>query len=159
MTRQRLMAQTVTAVALVAVVAVIASTPDERAAVVAVTREYRDAWLANDGERVMRTLAKDAVLFPSGMARVGGENAIRRFWFPKTGPKTTVTAMDLRVSDVQVSGTLAIVSGDGTLSFTIEDASGLKRVDGQRSWYVNVLERQPDGRWLITRRAWSDLRR
>lgn len=159
MNRGRLVAQAVTLAELVASVPVIASPSDDRAAVIAVTREYRNAWLANDAERVMRTLPKKAVLLSSGMDPIEGEDAIRRFWFPTAGPKTTVTAMEQLVADVQVSGPLAVVSGEGTLSFTIEDASGVKRVDAQRSWNVNVLHRHPDGRWRIRRRAWSDVRR
>jgi uncharacterized protein (TIGR02246 family) len=133
------------------------SAADDRAAVIAVTQEYRSAWVANDAERVMRTITKDAVLMPSGMAPIEGENAIRRFWFPAGGPRTTVTAMELRVNDVQVSGGLAVVSGEGTLTFVVTGPVDT-RAATQGSWYVNVLRRQADGRWLIVRRAWSDRR-
>lgn len=60
----------------------------------------------------------------------------------------------LRLSDHD----LAVVSGRGSLTFvTISNgAAGLSRT--LASWYVNVLRRQPDNRWLISRRAWCDVR-
>lgn len=126
----------------------------DREAVLRVTQEYRDAWLANDPARVMATLADTAVLLPSGMAPIDGEAAIRRFWFPSPST-TTVTAMEQMVRSVRGSGRLAVVRGDGTLTFVASAGAPVT----QRSWFVNVLEKDPNGRWRIVERAWSDLRR
>src|ERR1051325_8790852 len=54
--------------------------PSDVDAVRRVTQAYRDAWLANDPERVMSTLLGDAVLLPSGLGPIEGHDAIRRFW-------------------------------------------------------------------------------
>jgi uncharacterized protein (TIGR02246 family) len=147
---------------LVAVIALLVLSPpvaraDETAAR-AVTREYRNAWLANDPARVMATLTADAVLLPSGMKPIAGEAAIRRFWFPATGPATRVTAMELTIDGITGQGGVYVLRGTGTLSYELTYPDGRVQKATQASWFVNVVERQPDGRWLITSRAWSDLR-
>jgi len=122
-------------------------------AVRAVTQEYRDAWVANDDARVMATLTPTAILLPSGLPPIEGQAAIRRFWFPTAGPATVVTAMDLTIDEVIGGGDVAVVRGRGTLTFQSGGA-----VTSLRSTFINVLRRQRDGRWLIDRRMWSDLR-
>jgi uncharacterized protein (TIGR02246 family) len=120
-----------------------------------VTQEYVDAWLANDPARVMATLTPDAVILPSGLAAIAGERNIRSFWWPSNGPRTTVTAMQLDVDEVIGDGAVAIVRGRGLLRYrTDADA----RETTVTSWFINVVARQADGRWLIARRAWSDRR-
>jgi uncharacterized protein (TIGR02246 family) len=128
----------------------------DEAAILALTQAYRDGWLANDPQKVMATLTRDAVLLPSGMGPIQGEPAIRRFWFPAQGPATTVTRMEQQVLDLIGSGEMAVVSGRGSLAFHMGHPSQTR---AQHSWFVNVVTRQPDGRWLIARRMWSDLRR
>ena len=126
----------------------------DRQAAIRTTREYRDAWLANDPERVMATLDANAVLLPSGMNPIEGAVAIRKFWFGP-GPSTTVTAMEQEISRVTGGGDVAVVRGAGSLTFRIGDTAPVT----QHSWFINVLRRQRDGRWLIVERAWSDRRR
>jgi uncharacterized protein (TIGR02246 family) len=131
----------------------------DRAAVEFATREYVDAWKANDTRRVMATLLPDAVLLPSGLPPISGTDAIMRFWFPTAGPATRVIDMDLTIDDVKLDGDLAVVSGRGVLVYTTASPGAANAAPRTlRSWYVNVLRRQLDGRWLIARRAWSDLR-
>ena len=129
-------------------------TPADREAVIRVTRDYRDAWLANDPERMMATLHPEAVLLPSSMNPIEGAAAIRAFWFGP-GPTTTITAMEQEVSRVTGAGDIAVVSGQGFLTFRIGDNAPVT----QHSWFINVLRRQRDGRWLIVERGWSDRRR
>lgn len=126
----------------------------DTAALRAITQEYRDAWLANDPERVMATLTSGAVLLPSGLPPIAGHASIRRFWWPEAAPATRVTAMELQIEEVDGRDDLAIVRGRGTLTFTI----GTSPSTSIRSTFVNVVRRQADGRWLIARRMWSDLR-
>lgn len=137
-----------------------AATPQtfvDRAAVEFATHEYARAWLANDQQRVMATLLPDAVLLPSGLSPISGAAAITRFWFPLAGPATRVTAMELTIDDLRLDGDLAVVSGRGTLTYRTTTNGKASPPRTLRSWYVNVLRRQPDDRWLIARRAWSDL--
>jgi uncharacterized protein (TIGR02246 family) len=125
------------------------------AAVRASTQEYCDAWLANDANRVMRTLTSDAVLLPSGLAVIAGERDIRGFWWPANGPRTTVASMDLQVDGIVGDGTVAVVRGRGKLSYRTEPNPQMNTIE---SWFLNVVVRQADGRWLIAQRAWSDRR-
>ena len=131
----------------------------DRAAVEFATHEYASAWRANHQQRVMATMLPDAVLLPSGLAPIEGTAAITRFWFPASGPTTRVTAMDLTIDDVRIDGDLAVVSGRGTLTYVITTNGKPGEPRTQKSWFVNVLRRQPDARWLIARRAWSDVAR
>src|SRR5687768_7327160 len=89
----------------------------DRAAVAAVTHEYRDAWLANDDKRVMATLVRDAVLVPAGMAPIEGHEAIRDFWFAPSTTPTIVIRMEQDVTDVIGGGDAAIVTGRGSVTF------------------------------------------
>jgi uncharacterized protein (TIGR02246 family) len=129
----------------------------DRAAAQAATQAYREAWLANDPQRIMATLTPDAVLYPSTLPPVAGSDAIRMFWFPPSSP-TRVVAMELSIDSVHVDGDTAVTSGIGSLTFvvTTDGVDGVPRT--QRSWHVNVLRRQRDGSWLIWKRMWGDLR-
>src|SRR5262249_984177 len=128
----------------------------ETAAVRAATLAYRDAWLANDANRVMATLTDDAVLLPSGVSPIKGSAAIRHFWWPAAAPAPTVTAMDLTIDTIDGSGDVAIVTGRGTLTFSTGDAAAPRSL---ASTFINVLRRQPNGAWLIAERMWSDVQR
>jgi len=129
----------------------------DRAAAEAATQAYREAWLSNDPKRIMATLTPDAGLFPSALPPITGSDAIRRFWFPSSS-STRVVAMELSIDSVHVDGDTAVTSGLGSLTFIVTtngvDSASLT----QRSWHVNVLRRQPGGKWLIWKRMWGDLR-
>ena len=76
---------------LTAVLPLSASQPPaagDRAAVEAATLAYRDAWLANNAERVMATMTTDAVIYPSTLPPIAGAERIRQFWFSAAGPAT-----------------------------------------------------------------------
>jgi ketosteroid isomerase-like protein len=92
------------------------------------------------------------------MSPITGSEAIIRFWFPSSGPSTRVTAMDMSIDDLRIDGDLAVVSGHGSLTYVIHTSGKQSEPRTLKSWFVNVLRRQPDARWLIARRAWSDLR-
>jgi ketosteroid isomerase-like protein len=106
----------------------------------------------------MATLTPDAVIFPSNLAPIAGAAAIRQFWFPSSGPSTRVTGMELTIDSVAVDGDMAVVSGRGSLTFVATTGGTAAPPRTQKSWHVNVLRRQSDGRWLIWRRMWGDLR-
>jgi uncharacterized protein (TIGR02246 family) len=137
---------------------VLPQTFGDRAAVDSATRAYREAWLANDADRVMATLTPDAVIYPSTLPPISGAAAIRQFWFPASGPATRVVGLEMTIDNIHVDGDTAVVSGTGSLSFIMTDAKGASTQRTQQHWHVNVLRRQRDGRWLIWRRMWGDLR-
>lgn len=76
---------------------------------------YRAGWLANDSAAVMAVLAPDAVLMPAGMEPLRGDSAIRDFWWPAGGSRTTITAYDIAVEEVAGSGSLAFFRGRRTV--------------------------------------------
>ena len=129
----------------------------DRAAAEAATLAYRDAWLANDEQRVMATLTPDAVLYPSSLTPILGRDQIRAFWFPASST-TRILAMELTIDAVHVDGDTAITSGMGSLTFVVTTRGVAAEPRTQRSWHVNVLRRQRDGTWLIWKRMWGDLR-
>ena len=146
---------------LTAVLPLTASQPaaaGDRAAVEAATLAYREAWLANDAERVMSTITADAVIYPSTLPPISGAERIRQFWFSAAGPPTRVTDMQLTIDEVTVDGDMAVVSGRGSLTFVTITNGVDSDPRSQRSWHVNVLRRQADGQWRIWRRMWGDIR-
>ncbi len=104
----------------------------------------------------MATLTKDAVLLPSGLEPIIGDQAIRAFWWPPDGPKTTVVAMEQTIDGVTADASVAIVRGRGSLDFVLEQA-GKRESRTLRSTFINVVRRQDDGTWRIALRMWSDL--
>jgi ketosteroid isomerase-like protein len=130
----------------------------EKHAILANIHAYRDAWLAGDPRAVMATLVKEAVLLPSGLEPVVGEEAIRAFWWPAGGPPTKVSAMELELQGVAGNSDLAHAWGSGSLTFAYQQ-DGQEHVVSVRSTFLNVLEKQGDGQWKTVCRMWSDLRR
>jgi uncharacterized protein (TIGR02246 family) len=129
----------------------------DRAQAEAATRAYRDAWLTNNADRVMATLAPDAIIYPSGLPPISGGAAIRAFWFPAANT-TRVVAMELTIDEVHLDGNMAVTSGSGSLTFVVTTKDGAQPARTQKSWHVNILKRQPDGSWRIWRRMWGDVR-
>lgn len=129
----------------------------DRAQAEAATRAYRDAWLSNNADRVMATLAPDAIIYPSGLPPISGAAAIRAFWFP-AATTTRIVGMELTIDDVHLDGNIAITSGSGSLTFVVTTKDGAQPARTQKSWHVNILKRQPDGSWRIWRRMWGDVR-
>jgi uncharacterized protein (TIGR02246 family) len=130
----------------------------DRVAVRKAVDAYRDAWLTNDPSAVMSTLTADAVLMPAHARQpIVGRSAIRAFWFPPDGPATVVTAFDTTVDEIEGSGEVAYARGSHVLQFRIgaltDTAAAVQTVRGA---YLMVLNRQTDGRWLISRRMWDD---
>jgi TolB protein len=134
-----------------------AATPEIRAAATAATLAYRDAWRTNHREAVMETMTPDAVIVPSGHEPIRGDAAISAFFWPAGGLETTVTVMEQTIESIEGAGDLAIVSGQGLLSFTWTQ-EGRTESRTQRSTFMNVIRRLPDGDWKITQRFWSDLK-
>lgn len=116
---------------------------------------YTKAWVKNDSDAVMRTLASDAVLVPAhAHAPISGQDAIRQFWWPPDQPPTSVTAFTQSVDEIDGTTNLAYVRGTFELSFT-SGAGG--PVISRRGAFFMIVRRQPDGRWVITRRMWDDV--
>lgn len=138
--------------------AAAALTEADREAVRAAYMAYGEAWLANDRERVMATLADDAVIMPAGLGPLATREAIEAFWWPEDGSSTTVTAYDSTVDEIDGGGDLAVVRGRTTMSFVYERADGQRADRVSRAMNLTVLERGEDGVWRITARMWGAVR-
>ena len=118
-------------------------------------RLYCDAWLKGDAKAVMATLAENAVLLPSGLAPIVGDEAIRAFWWPPDSPPTKVLAMELEIEKSEGQDGLAYAWGKGSLTFSYEQ-DGKENTVSTQSTFLNVLRKQADGTWKTTCRMWSD---
>jgi uncharacterized protein (TIGR02246 family) len=154
--------RTIPALAVAALVACAPSgaafTADDETAVRALEEAYRRAWLANDSAAVLATLSSDAVLMPGGVEPLAGGSAIREFWWPADGSRTTITSYEIEVDEVEGSGDLAFLRGRGSLEFTYRSAAGEVSEHASRAAHLSVARRGADGEWRIARRAWSAIR-
>ena len=131
--------------------------PEDEARIRAVSKAYCDGWLSKDAEeRVLRLFAKDAVLLPHhGLEPVTGEEAMRRFWFPKGGPVTTVTKLTQSIDEIGGSGDVAYMRGHHSVSWTSGSGPGAPATSLSGT-FLMILRRQPDGSWRITHHMWDD---
>lgn len=124
--------------------------PGEAEAVRAAARAYEAAWLTNDPERVLATLTDEAVILPSGLPPMVGQEAIRAFWFPAEAPPTVVTRFDATQDEIGGAGDVAFVRGTFVLAFRYDGA------DYESAGTYLTLLRREGGAWRISHRMWSD---
>ena len=122
------------------------SDPASADAVRAGSRAWLDAVQRGDWHAVAALYTNDAVVMPPGAPEVIGREAIEAFFrsFPQV---VACTTEDL---DVETRGDLAFVRGRYTMTMRIE---GSDVTDAGK--YLEVRKRQPDGRWLLFRDAFS----
>ena len=58
------------------------------------------------------------------------------------------------MAEIDGSGAVAYARGRFTLAF--RNGAADAAVHSTRGAFLMILERQPDGRWLISRRMWDD---
>jgi uncharacterized protein (TIGR02246 family) len=128
----------------------------DRSRIEAVLAEYRVGWLANDAERVMRLFSEDAVLMPHhGVEPRIGKAAARAFWFPASGPPTTVTLFEQKLDEISGSGDIAWVRGHSRVEWTSGTGAEAKQ-SGNAGTFLAILRRQPGGSWLVAVLMWDD---
>lgn len=130
-------------------------TAEDEQAVRSLEEAYRTAWLANDSAAVMAVLSPDAVLMPAGVPPVRGDSAIREFWWPSDGSRTTITSYEITIEEVEGSADLAFLRGRGSLRFTYRSPGGEVSEVASRAVHLSIARRAADGEWRIARRAWS----
>lgn len=131
-------------------------TADDRAKIESVLRAYRAGWLANDAEAVLRLFTEDTVLMPHhGVKPVVGKAAARAFWFPSSGPPTTVTLLEQGIDEINGVSELAYVRGHSKVEWTTGTGAEAKR-SGNAGTNLTLLRRQPDGSWKIAVQMWDD---
>lgn len=131
-----------------------ALTAQDSTAIEAVRAGYVRAWLAGDTSGVLATLDADAVLLPPGRPPVIGEPAIRAFWWPTDGSRTTITAFTWTLEELGGTPRLAFTRGVSTLTWRYEKDS-TRSEQTTRSVNLTILGRGSDGRWRILRQMWG----
>jgi ketosteroid isomerase-like protein len=122
----------------------------------AVNEAYATAWLKNDPDAVLNTPSNDAVLIPQGNRPVVGIEAIKKFWWPADGPRTTIKSFAITTDEIGGDGDVVYVRGSFQFSFSYEDKGRTSDLTNSGN-YLMIMERQSDVTWRISHRMWGDL--
>jgi uncharacterized protein (TIGR02246 family) len=129
-------------------------TPRDSSAIDSVRSAYVRAWLADDTSGVLATLDSDAVLLPPGRLPVEGHSAIRAFWWPADGSRTTITTFEWTLEELAGTPHLAFSRGLSTVAWSYQKDS-VRSQQTSRSVNLTILARGADGRWRILRQMWG----
>ena len=105
------------------------------------------AKLARDVERELSFVTDDAVYTPPGIPDVAGKAALRVWWTSREAVDS-LEAFELDPGEIVVAGDLAYSRGTSTSRFRNRRTG---QISNQVVRHLDILRRQPDGRWLISR--------
>jgi uncharacterized protein (TIGR02246 family) len=105
------------------------------------------AKLARDVERELSFVTDDAVYTPPGGSEVAGTAALRAWWTSREATDS-LELFDLDPGEIVVAGDLAYSRGTSTSRFRNRRTGEISK---QVVRHLDILRRQPDGRWLISR--------
>ena len=113
-------------------------------------RDFAAALNAKDAKAAAAAYTEDAVLIPPGEPLVQGREAIEEYW---RGAIELGGIRDVSVEtmDALSSGSLGYETGSFVL--TVNGPDGEAVIDKGR--YIELLRREPDGRWLSTHGIWN----
>lgn len=129
---------------------------DDVAKIKQVHKRYEETWLRGDADGVRSLFTEDCVLLPphSDVPRIG-QKGLNEFWFPPNAPPTQVTKLVVTLQSISGDGQIAYVWGTHEVAWTTVQDN--KTVSASHSGtFLNVLEKQPDGEWKISRHMWDD---
>ena len=129
-------------------------TSRDSSAIDAVRAAYVRAWLEDDTAGVLATLDTTAVLLPPGRLPVAGHDAIRAFWWPPDGSRTSITSFDWTVDELAGTAELAYTRGVSTVRWRYEKDT-VRSDQSTRSVTLSILVRGADGQWRILRQMWG----
>lgn len=129
-------------------------TSRDSSAIEAVRAAYVRAWLEDDTAGVLATLDSAAVLLPPGRLPVAGHAAIRAFWWPTDGSRTTITAFDWTVDELAGTPELAYTRGVSSVAWRYEKDT-VRSEQLTRSVSLTLLAPGADGKWRIFRQMWG----
>jgi uncharacterized protein (TIGR02246 family) len=115
-------------------------------------RDFAAALNAKDAEAAAALYTEDAVLIPPGEPLVRGRKAIEEYWRAAI-ESGGVRNVSVETMDALSSGSLGYETGSFVL--TANGPDGEAAVDSGR--YIELLRREPDGRWLSTHGIWNAL--
>jgi ketosteroid isomerase-like protein len=121
-------------------------------------RDLDDQWSASAGakdlEKTVSFYSEDAIVMPPNASAATTKEAIRKVWQDLLASPGLVIRWKTTKVEVAKSGDLACLSG--TYDLTMNDPSGKPVNDHGK--YVEVWEKQPDGKWKCGTDIWnSDL--
>jgi ketosteroid isomerase-like protein len=116
--------------------------------------EYVRAWLADDTAGVLATLDSAAVLLPPGSLPVKGQGAIRAYWWPTDGSRTTITLLDWTLEELAGTPGLAFSRGMSTVGWRYQKDT-VRSEQTSRSTNLTIFTHGTDGRWRILRQMWG----
>src|SRR5213082_816394 len=121
-------------------------------------RDADDAWskaaASKDLDKTLSYYSSDAAVLPPNAPIATTKEAIRKIWQDMLASPGLVISWKATKVEVAKSGDLGFVSG--TYELTMNDASGKPVTD--KGKYVEVWERQADGKWKCGTDTWnSDL--
>jgi uncharacterized protein (TIGR02246 family) len=105
------------------------------------------AKLARDVERELSFVTDDAVYTPPGMPAVAGKAALRAWWTSREAADS-LEVFELDPGEIVVAGDLAYSRGTSTSRFRNRRTG---QISSQAVRHLDILRRQPDGHWLISR--------
>ena len=129
-------------------------TSRDSSAIEAVRAAYVRAWLEDDTAGVLATLDTAAVLLPPGQLPVVGHRAIRAFWWPTDGSRTTITAFEWTVDELAGTPELAYTRGISTVGWRYQKDT-VRSEQASRSVSLTILGPGADGQWRILRQMWG----
>jgi ketosteroid isomerase-like protein len=114
---------------------------------------YVSGWLKNDEGAVLASLWPDAVLIPQGRAQIRGLDAIKAFWWPAAGPRTTIHNFAFTTDEVGGSRDVAYTRGTYRFEYSLDGSAGTLLNVGN---YLMIFRRSSSGEWRISHRMWGD---
>ena len=103
-----------------------------------------------DIERWLSAFSAQAIVMPPTSPPVRGHDAIRALYEPAFSGYSAI-AVDYRLEGIQWEGNLATIHYSGRATLTRETGDTYE----SKTHHVDILQRQPDGSWLISVHTWS----
>lgn len=113
-------------------------------------RDFASALNAKDAKAAAALYAEDAVLIPPGEPLVRGREAIEEYWRGAI-ESGGVRNVSVETMDALSSGSLGYETGSFVLTANGPDGEAVT----DRGRYIELLRREPDGRWLSTHGIWN----
>ena len=125
---------------------------EDVAAIRALDAQWAEAELAGNWDGVAAVMAEDVINMPPEMPPIVGLTAWREHVETLDMTVTELTATTLEIDGL---GTLAYLRGTYSQTYTVGESPEPISVTGK---HLAILQKQPDGSWLVTRWIWnSDL--
>ena len=105
------------------------------------------AKLARDVERELSFVTDDAVYTPPGIPDIAGKAALRTWWTSREAADS-LEVFELNPGEIVVAGDLAYSRGTSTSRFRNRRTG---QISNQAVRHLDILRRQPNGNWLISR--------